>query len=495
MRGMHPISAGVYTAAQVRELDRCAIERYDIPGYELMTRAGHAALNALRRAWPDTRSLCIVCGPGNNGGDGFVTARLARAQGLRAHVVALTDPAQLEGDARRAFDDFTAAGGQCEDWHPQAALSADVIVDAVFGTGLGRAIEGRLAEALRTINAAGRPIVAVDIPSGLHADAGRELGIAIRADLTVTFIGRKLGCYVGAGPDFVGRVVFDDLGVPAALYGDVPSTLLLLDESALLTALPPRARTAHKGRHGHVLIVGGAAGMGGAARLAGEAALRAGAGLVTAAVHPHSLGALAGRPELMTAAIGTFTELEGALERASVVALGPGLGQSPWSMEVLAGVLACDKPLVVDADALNLLALDPRSRDAWVLTPHPGEAARLLGTTTDAVQADRLGAATQLQARYGGTVVLKGAGSIVQGPAGQGWICDRGNPGMAVAGMGDVLTGVIAGIAAQCGDLALAARAGVFVHASAGDRAAVAGQRGLTAGDVIGELRACVNQP
>ncbi|MCE3285840.1 MAG: carbohydrate kinase [Steroidobacteraceae bacterium] len=493
MRLMHSIPAGVYTAAQVRELDRCAIERYDIPGYELMTRAGHAALNALRRTWPDTRSLCIVCGPGNNGGDGFVIARLARAQGLRAHVVSLTDPVKLAGDARRAFDDFTTTGGQCEYWHPDAAHGADVIVDAVFGTGLGRAVEGRIAEIFGTINAAGRPIVAVDIPSGLHADTGHELGIAIRAELTVTFIGRKMGCYVGAGPDVVGRLVFDDLGVPAALYRDVPCARLLLDESALTTALPPRARTAHKGRHGHVLVVGGAAGMGGAARLAGEAALRVGAGLVTTAVHPHSLGALAGRPELMTAAIGTFTELEGALERASVVALGPGLGQSPWSMEMLAGVLACDKPLVVDADALNLLALDPRSRDAWVLTPHPGEAARLLGTTTQAVQADRLGAAIQLQTRYGGTVVLKGAGSIVQVPAGPGWICDRGNPGMASAGMGDVLTGVIAGIAAQCGDLALAARAGVLVHAMAGDRAAAAGQRGLTAGDVIGELRACVN--
>jgi NAD(P)H-hydrate epimerase len=227
--------------------------------------------------------------------------------------------------------------------------------------------------------------------------------------------------------------------------------------------------------------------------MAGEAALRVGAGLVTVAVHPHSLTALATRPELMTATLDSYSDLEQALAHASVVALGPGLGQMPWSMEILAAVLASSLPLVVDADALNLLARDPQGRDSWVLTPHPGEAARLLGTSTEAVQADRLGAASDLQSRYGGTVVLKGAGSIVQGADGVGWICDRGNPGMATAGMGDVLTGVIAGIAAQCGDLALAARTGVFVHAHAGDRAAAHGQRGLTAGDVIEQLRACVN--
>ena len=490
---MHPIPAGLYSAAQVRELDRCAIERHCIPGYELMTRAGHSALDTLRRAWPQARSVCVLCGPGNNGGDGYVLARLARAQNLRTHVIPLSDPARLNGDARRAHEDFAAAGGTCEDWHASRLRQVDVVVDAVFGTGLARAIEGRVADIFGSVNAAGRPVLALDVPSGLHADTGHPLGPAIRADVTVTFIGRKVGCYVGNGPDLVGRLVFDDLGVPPAVYDAVPAVRRLLDESTIEAALPRRARTAHKGRHGHVLIVGAAAGMGGAARLAGEAALRVGAGLVTAAVHPQSLVALTGRPELMTAAIADCAELERALERASIVAVGPGLGQSPWSMEVLSVVLGCGKPLVVDADALNLLALDPQARDAWVLTPHPGEAARLLRSSSEDVQADRLGAALELQARYGGIVVLKGAGSIVQGPCGSSWICDRGNPGMAAAGMGDVLTGVIAGIAGQCGDLTLAARAGVFVHATAGDRASQAGERGTTAGDVIDQLRACVN--
>jgi NAD(P)H-hydrate epimerase len=490
---MHPLPAGLFSAAEVRELDRRAIEQFDLPGYELMTRAGHATLNELRRRWPDARSLVVLCGPGNNGGDGYVVARIGRAQGLRVLVAAIADPAGLQGDALRAHEEFVAAGGQLEAWHPSLVRAGDVIVDAIFGTGLTRDVTGLPAECIQAINEANRPVVAVDIPSGLHADTGHVLGSAVRADLTVTFIGRKLGCYLGAGPDHAGTIVFDDLEVPLGAYAASTPGLRLLDDSVVQAALPVRGRTAHKGRHGHVLVLGGAAGMGGAVRLAGEAALRAGAGLVTVAAHPQSLGALVSRPELMSLAIEGSGDIERALERATVLALGPGLGQSPWAMEIFGAALAVQKPVVVDADALNLLALNPQRYEQWILTPHPGEAARLLGVSTDDIQRDRSSAVAALQERYGGVVVLKGAGSIVHVRAGDGWLCDRGNPGMAVAGMGDVLTGVIAGIAAQCGDLALAARAGVFVHACAGDRAAVAGERGLLASEVIDQVRACVN--
>ena len=490
---MHPLPAGLFSAAEVRKLDRRAIERFDLPGYELMTRAGHATLNALRQHWPDARSILVLCGPGNNGGDGYVVARIARAQGLRVHVVAITDPSSLAGDALRAHDEFVAAGGQLEPWHPEFVRTGEVIVDAIFGTGLARDVTGLPAECIEAINEANRPVVAVDIPSGLHADTGRVLGRAVHAGLTVTFIGRKLGCYLGTGADHAGTIVFDDLEVPLGAYAASTPGLRLLDERAVHAGLPVRGRTAHKGRHGHVLVIGGAAGMGGAVRLAGEAALRAGAGLVTVAAHPQSLGALVSRPELMSLAIGSSGDIVRALERATVLALGPGLGQSPWAMEIFGAALAVQRPVVVDADALNLLSLNPRRCEHWVLTPHPGEAARLLGVSTDDIQRDRLAAAAALQERYGGVVVLKGAGSIVQVRTGEGWLCDRGNPGMAAAGMGDVLTGVIAGIAAQCGDLALAAQAGVFVHACAGDRAAAAGERGLLATDVIDQVRACVN--
>jgi ADP-dependent NAD(P)H-hydrate dehydratase / NAD(P)H-hydrate epimerase len=342
-------------------------------------------------------------------------------------------------------------------------------------------------------NACGRPVVAVDIPSGLHADTGAVLGDAVRAGLTVTFVGRKLGFYAGEGLDRTGRVLLDDLAVPSEAFDGTIPVARLIGEDTIARALPRRARTSHKGSHGHVLVIGGGPGMPGAARLAGEAALRAGAGLVTLAVHPDNVGIVAARPELMCTAAASAADLKSVLERATVVAVGPGLGQGAWAGAMLESAIASGLPVIVDADALNLLAAAPRASDHWVLTPHPGEAARLLGTTSAAVQADRLGTASELQARYGGVAVLKGAGTIVHPPGGPSWICDRGNPGMATGGMGDVLTGVIAGIAAQHGDLGLAARAGVLVHAQAGDLAARAGERGMLASDVLRQVRACVN--
>ncbi|MDQ1343053.1 MAG: ADP-dependent NAD(P)H-hydrate dehydratase / NAD(P)H-hydrate epimerase [Pseudomonadota bacterium] len=492
MPGMPAHSGALYTAEQVRDLDRRAIDEFGIPGYQLMTRAGHATLDALRALWPATKSIAVLCGPGNNGGDGYVVARVARAQGLRTEVFCLDDPRQLRGDARQAHVDFVAAGGHCRPWRSEP-LDVDVIVDALFGTGLTREISGDAAELLRAANAAQRPIVAVDIPSGLHADSGAVLGVAARAALTVTFIGRKLGFYLGEGPEHVGRLVCDDLGVPPQTYSIVTASASLLGESDVAAALPRRGRSVHKGSHGHVLVIGGGPGMPGAARLAGEAALRAGAGLVTVAVHPDNVGIVAERPELMCTAARSARDLATVLARATVVAIGPGLGTDVWGRGQLEAALGSGLPLIVDADALNLIAERPRASDHWVLTPHPGEAARLLGSTGRAVQADRLAAARQLQARYGGHVVLKGAGSIVQSPGDVPRICDRGNPGMAAGGMGDVLTGVIAGIAAQCGDLARAARAGVFVHAQAGDLAARRGERGLLASDLLDQLRSCVN--
>jgi NAD(P)H-hydrate epimerase len=482
----------IYTAEQVRGLDRRAIQELGIPGYQLMTRAGHATLNALRALWPAARSITVLCGPGINGGDGYVVARVARAQSLRTTVIAVGDPPALTGDARRAYEDFAAAGGRCEPWS-SAALESDVIVDALFGTGLTREVGGEAAAMIAAANSSGRPIVAVDIPSGLHADTGAVLGIASRAQLTVTFIGRKLGFYVGQGLEHVGRLVCDDLDVPAETYDRTEPAARLIGEETVATALPRRPRAAHKGSHGHVLVMGGGPGMPGAVRLAGESALRSGAGLVTVAVHPENVGIVAARPELMCVAAHSAEDVRAALERATVVAIGPGLGQSAWAEDLLDAALGSGLPLVVDADALNLIAAAPRACDHWILTPHPGEAARLLETTSAEVQADRLRAARELQERFRGNVVLKGAGSVVQGPGELPYICDRGNPGLAAGGMGDVLTGIIAGIAAQCRDLSLAARAGTFVHAQAGDLAARAGERGTLASDVLRQVRACVN--
>ncbi len=494
---MQALPALIYPTAAIRAADRYAIEVLGIPGYTLMTRAGEAALTALRGQWPLARRLLVLAGAGNNGGDGYVVARFARAAGLD---VTVTAPAGLpsSGDAARAAADWRAAGGTVLPWTTMLLESADLVIDALLGTGLVRAVGAPLAPVIDAVNASARPVVALDVPSGLDSDRGEVRGAAVRATLTVTFVGLKPGFFLGSGPELVGRLVCDDLDVaPTAFAGAAPA-LRRIPDSDLKALLPRRARTAHKGVHGRVLVVGGGAGMPGAARLAGEAALRAGAGLVTVATWPaHAAALVAGRPELIGLPVETADDLAPALATADVVAVGPGLGRTPWALRLLEAVWAAGKPLVVDADALNALAEQPRASAHWCLTPHPGEAARLLGVDIAAVQADRLGAVRSLAARYGGVAVLKGAGTLVASGAAVPWVCERGNPGMAAAGMGDVLTGVIAAIAAQqpdvLGSLGAAAAVGVLVHAQAGDLAARGGERGILACDLIAQLPACVN--
>ncbi|MEJ2645515.1 MAG: NAD(P)H-hydrate dehydratase [Gammaproteobacteria bacterium] len=487
-------SPPLYRAEQVRELDRIAIQEQGIDGYELMCRAGAAAFAALRKRWPDAQRLTVLCGPGNNGGDGYVIAGLAREAGLAVTVRHFADPQKLKGAARQAWDSLGQAGVEASEGGGDLPGDVDVVVDAMLGTGLQRAVEGAMGDAIDALNAGRVPVLAVDIPSGLSADTGNPFGRAVHAALTVTFIGRKRGLYTGSAPDYTGEVVFDDLQVPAAVYGRVARDGELLCTAPLGPLNDPRPRTAHKGHNGHVLVVGGDQGTVGAVRMAGEAALRVGAGLVsvaTRAAHATLLAAV--RPELMAQGVERPADLAPLLERATVVAIGPGLGQGNWGRQMFQTVLASGRPLVVDADALNLLAKAPRMLDSWVLTPHPGEAGRLLGGGAREVQADRFAALGRLVARFGGTCVLKGAGTLIGDADGSVSVCTRGNPGMASGGMGDVLTGIIAGLCAQGLALPAAARAGVCVHGAAGDRAARAGERGLLASDLIRELRAELN--
>jgi len=489
-----PLPARLYRAAQVRAMDRHAIEQLRIPGIELMRRAGAAALSALRRRWPQARTVSVLCGAGNNGGDGYVLARLALALGLDVRVYPLAPVDKLRGDALAAFQEYQAAGGPLLDFVPADFEGAEVLVDGLLGTGLDRPVEGFYAELIRAVQRFQGGVLALDIPSGLHADTGQAQGVAVKADVTVTFIGLKQGLFTGEGPEHCGTVVFDDLRMPPEVQASqAPSAGLL---PAWTSGLPRRARGGHKGHYGHVLVVGGAPGFCGAARMAAEAAARVGAGLVSVATHPEHAGWLnAGRPELMCHGAATAEALSPLLERASVVAVGPGLGlgQAGWGRVLFEAVLDSGLPLVVDADALNLLALSPQKREDWVLTPHPGEAARLLQTTTAAVQADRFAAVAALQARFGGTVLLKGAGTLVLGPAGVPSVCVQGNPGMASGGMGDVLTGVIAGLLAQGLDFTEAAETGARLHSTAGDKAAEGGERGLLAADLMPWLRQLVN--
>lgn len=459
----------LYTAAQVRELDRRAIEDHAIDGYALMTRAAEAAFHCLRLRRPAARRLAVYCGGGNNGGDGLVIARLARAAGLEVEVALAQDPERLHGAAARAWQDWEGPATGLEELHPG---DADVVVDALLGTGLDRPVEGTVARAIETINRAGRPVLAVDVPSGLDADRGAVLGAAIRAELTVTFIGAKRGLFTGAGVEHAGIVLLDDLDVPAAVHDESGPAVAFFGPERLSPLLPRRAPGAHKGDAGHVLVVGGGPGLAGAARMAGEAALRAGAGLVSVVTRPEHVAALiAGCPALMVHGVEDADSLAPLLERADVVALGPGLGRTPWSHALLRAVLASTPGrMVIDADGLNLLAEEARPLGgAALLTPHPGEAARLLGCTVNAVQQDRFSTCRELSDRFDATVLLKGPGTIVTaGDTGEIMLLPDVRPALAVGGSGDVLTGIVAGLRAQgCAVAEAACCAGVLLTEAA----------------------------
>jgi NAD(P)H-hydrate epimerase len=486
----------VFDPEQVREIDRIAIEELGIPGYELMCRAGRAVCDLGQRRFPQAAPWLVLCGAGNNAGDGYVVARLARAAGIEVAVAALSDPLLLQGDAARAWREFSAAGGQTVPFSEALVARAGLVIDAMLGTGLDRELGGVYREAAEVLCAMSRPVIAVDIPTGLCARTGAILGAAVVADVTVTFIGRKLGLYVGVGPEHAGAIEFDDLGVPVAGLARVQPVARLLDDRDCARCLPRRARQAHKGHFGHVLVVGGNHGMGGAVRLAGEAALRAGAGLVTVATRPGNVASVVcARPELMCRGVEQPADLDDLLARATVVAVGPGLGQDAWGRALFARLRGVHQPLVADADALNLLAEQPMYRDDWVLTPHPGEASRLLGCPVTQVQAARLDSARQLSGRYGGVAVLKGCCTLIARDGDVPLLIDAGNPGMATGGMGDVLTGLIAGLIAQQrgADLLLASACGALIHGRAGDAAARAGERGVLAGDLLGQLRPWLN--
>lgn len=485
---MSSLPRSLYTAAQTRELDRRAIAG-GINGYALMTRAGEAAFQLLRERWPLATRIVVLAGPGNNGGDGYVLARLAWNQHLDVKVLTLGDHEPLTGAAAEAANEATRARVPEKSWKGELP-EADVYVDALFGTGLNKPLSGDFAAVIAAVNQSGKPVLALDLPSGLQADTGAELGEAVRADATITFIGLKPGLLTGRGPALAGALRFAGLDVPHSIY-QTAEPVALRQDAADLAALGRRARDAHKGQSGHVLVVGGDHGMAGAVALAAEAALRSGAGLVSVATRPaHLMMLTARRPELMCHGVSSAADLAALFARADVIVLGPGLGQGEWGTALFGAVLDSCLPLVVDADALNLLAEQPESRADWSLTPHPGEASRLLGTTVAAVQADRFAAVRELRRRYGGSVVLKGAGSLVLDDDGLS-LCPYGNPGMAAGGMGDVLAGVIGGLRAQ--SVAQPARLGVLAHALAGDAAASGGERGLAASDLLLHLRRQVN--
>lgn len=479
----------LYTAEQTRELDRIAIQEHNIKGLCLMERAGWVVFQNLKEYFPNAQNITVVCGIGNNAGDGYVIARLCAISGLNIKVFQIGDLSKLKGDALLAFQHWEAVGGKVDTFENIIFEELDIIVDAIFGTGLDRNVEGVWKETIEKLNLSQKPILAVDIPSGLNANNGAVQGISIRAHLTVTFIGLKAGLFTNQAVDYTGKIIFNDLQIPQAVYQQVSPFAKRIE----LKKFPPRQKSSHKGTFGHVLIVGGEIGMSGAARLAGEAAARVGAGKVSIATRSiHSSFLNLQRPELMVHPIENIEDLRNLIDRCDVIAIGTGLGQHEWGQMMLSEVLKSNKPLILDADALNLLSKNPSFLENTIITPHPTEATRLLSKSTQEVQNNRFESAKQLFEQYQAICVLKGAGTIICSEMGFS-LCNAGNAGLASGGTGDVLTGIIAGLVAQGMDLISAAEQGVCLHANAADLAAQNGECGLLASDLFLHLKQLVN--
>jgi len=485
----------LYTAVGVRELDRVSIEEFGIAGITLMRRAGRACFDQLIERWPELHQLTLFCGGGNNAGDGYVIAGLAAQKGIRTQVIWLSPPEKLKGDALRAYEWAIQFELSMENFTDNTEVEGDVVVDALLGTGLTGPVRDPYQAAIECINSTGKGVLAVDIPSGLDADTGSILGVCVKADLTVTFIGLKQGLLTHFGPEMTGFLHFDGLAIPEQVFTKVEPSVHQLRLVKLLDQVPPRNRNAHKGDNGHLLVIGGDYGMAGAVSMASEAAARVGAGLISVVTRPEHVAPLVARnPEIMVHGVSSRQQLEPLMDRFNSIVVGPGLGRSAWSEQMLQLVLAAELPLVVDADALNLIAQQlPIIRQNWIMTPHPGEAARLLGCQTAEIQRDRYKAVIDLQRKYGGVMLLKGAGSLLQDPT-ETSLSTYGNPGMAVAGMGDVLSGVIGGLLAQGLSLSLAAKLGTCLHSRAADLIAKHdGERGILATDLMPWLQRLVN--
>ena len=498
-----------YAAAAIRALEGALMASEGIDSNTLMERAGATAYAQGRKRFPNARRWAVLAGAGNNAGDGFVIARLAKQEGLDARVMLLSPGNRPRGDAATQFEAARHSAVPMEPWAQAGLDGCGLVVDAMLGIGLDRPLGGRYLEAAQAVNAGNAPVMAVDIPTGIHADTGARMGAAVRSALTVTFVADKCGLFLGDAPDYAGQRALEPLGrIAPERVAEIESGLAgkpmlrIFGQETLSAMLPARRRADHKGLFGHVLTVAGGPGMGGAARLAGEGALRAGAGLVSVATHPeHASALLAGRPELMVRGVSGASDLAPLLKRASVLAIGCGLGLDAWSRELFDAAMDSELPRVVDADGLALLAKRGNSSRGsgnsapCIVTPHPGEAGRMLGRSSAEIQADRLDAVAALRRKFGAVALLKGAHTLVSGSEQPPWVIDAGNPGMATAGMGDVLTGLLAGLWAQFPDAepeGLAALA-AYVHARAGDRAAAAGQRGMIAGDLLEALRAVLN--
>ncbi|MBJ6137216.1 NAD(P)H-hydrate dehydratase [Marinobacter litoralis] len=499
MRYADSLPEALYSADSVRAMDRYLIDEQGIDGFDLMQAAARAGFRQLRKRWPSPASLLVLCGAGNNGGDGYLIAANAQRHGIFVECIAVATSAKLSGDALKAFEvasregvPITEISDMPEGRLQEKLAAADVVVDAMLGTGVTGAPRAPFSEVIRAVNEAMRPVLAVDLPSGLDASTGAAEGDVLQAELTVTFIGTKIGLYTGGGPAVCGNVVFEPLATREQLSGCPEQPVARLAHwRDCRTAFPSRPRNAHKGHFGHVLIVAGESGYGGAGIMAAEAASRAGAGLVSLATRPeHVTAALVRCPSVMVRGVVHGSELTALIEQADVIVCGPGIGKSAWGQQMLQQVLDSAKPRVLDADALNMMATRAAiPSNQHVLTPHPGEAARMLGCSVAEIEADRLAAAQKIQRIWGGVVLLKGAGTVIATNSAAPVVVAGGNPGMATGGMGDVLSGMLGAFMGQLTDIGWASVVAASAHLAAGGRAAERlGYKGVLPTDVIQDL-------
>ena len=496
---MKNLPDNLYSVDSVVQLEQIAIKQFAIPAYTLMKSAGEAVFNVIQTKYPLCKNVLVLCGAGNNAGDGYVVARLAKQEGFNVRVISLIDPVSLKNEALLAYQDWLSVAEN--DVADESLINeADIIVDALLGTGLKRDVSGDWAQWINAANDSIKPVISVDIPSGLIADTGVIAGHAIQAEVTVSFIGLKQGMFTAQANDVCGEIIFHDLALPDDVYSHVEADARLI-KTIDYSLLPKRKASSHKGKFGHVLIAGGNTGMPGAVILAAKAALRTGAGLVTIITASDNLVAISTAvPEAMviTCDTGTIAEVFALSFVNSVthIALGMGLGQDDWSLEILRYCARLNKTMLIDADALNLIAQhNINIKSALVVTPHPGEAARLLSQETPLdsadIQQNRFDAVKKLHLLFKDSescvVVLKGSGTLIfDGQTIK--VCSLGNAAMAAPGMGDALSGIVIALLAQGIKVSDAAELGVCLHASAAQSVTRDKTRGLLASDVINEL-------
>ena len=482
-----------YSAELVKKNEGQIAKQKGLSLYQLMESAGLAAFELFKQQWPKAKTILIVCGRGNNAGDGFILARLAKSSGLTVHVHALANPDEYQGDALTACEKYLAAEGKLEHLNNIALSNIDVIIDALLGTGIKGALKENYCNIIEYVNGLNKPVLSIDLPSGLNANTGQVSDVCIKASISVCFIAVKQGMLTGVAKNYCGDIYLAGLGISDEFSKQIPSTIYL-NHSNYLPKLMQRKAASHKGDSGFVLVIAGNKGMPGAARLCSEAALRSGAGLLALACHPENKSIIVtSRPEIMLADIDNqVTSEQEKIAKAKVIVIGPGLGVDEWAQRHFDFALQQQKPLIVDADGLNLLAKQPRFNNDWILTPHPAEAARLLGISVFEVENDRFSAVQKIALKYGGITVLKGAGTLISD--GKKVVINlSGNPGMASGGMGDVLSGILAALSLQLDNLFYATCHGVDIHSRAADLAAQDGEKGLLASDLFPYIRQLVN--